>query len=125
MSVLYRCQSYTGVHYDRIDCMPKVIYFNFNLNPCSESGSQSNEPAITTASVTTTESPAVTQTAPVSPNKVKREPSSEGAPTSAAQTTADMNGTITTAPSTPLLANVTAASGDAASPRKKPRKQNV
>lgn len=105
--------------------MPEVIYFYFNLHPCSESGSQSNEPAVTTTSVSTTESPAVTQTAPVSPNKVKRESSSEGAPTSAAQTTADMNGTITTAPSTPLLANVTAASGDAASPRKKPRKQNV
>lgn len=93
--------------------------------PSSESGSQSNEPAVTTASVTTTESPAVTQTAPVSPNKVKREPSSEGTPTPTAQTTADMNGTVTTAPSTPLLANVTVASGDAASPRKKPRKQNV
>ena len=105
--------------------MLEFIYVYFNLNPCSESGSQSNEPAVTTASVTTTESPAVTQTAPVSPNKVKREPSSEGTPTPAAQTTADMNGTITTAPSTPLLANVTAASGDAASPRKKPRKQNV
>ena len=125
MSVLNRCPSYRGVHYESFKRMCEFIYFYFNLNPCSESGSQSNEPAVTTASVTTTESPAVTQTAPVSPNKVKREPSSEGAPTSAAQTTADMNGTVTTAPSTPLLANVTAASGDAASPRKKPRKQNV
>ena len=125
MSILYRCPSYTDVHHERFECIHEFIYFYFNLNPCSESGSQSNEPTVTTASVTTTESPAVTQTAPVSPNKVKREPSSEGAPTSAAQTTTDMNGTITTAPSTPLLANVTAASGDAASPRKKPRKQNV
>ena len=116
MSISYKCP---------FDCMAKVIYFYFNLDPCSESGSQSNEPAVTTASVTTTESPTVTQTAPVSPNKVKREPSSEGAPTPTAQTTADVNGTITTTPSTPLLANVTAASGDAASPRKKPRKQNV
>ena len=115
----------------RFDCLAEVIYFYFILDPCSESGSQSNEPAVTTASVTTTESPTVTQTAPVSPNKVKKESSSEGAPTPptpaapAAQTTADMNGTTTTTPSTPLLANVTAASGDAASPRKKPRKQNV
>jgi len=93
--------------------------------PASESGSQSNESAVTTTSVTTTEPPAVTQSAPVSPNKIKREPSSEAAPTPSTVTTTVMNGSVTSAPVTPLLANVTTASSDAASPRKKPRKQNV
>ncbi|XP_078381739.1 uncharacterized protein LOC144664466 isoform X2 [Oculina patagonica] len=94
--------------------------------PASDSGSQSNEPAaVTTTSVTTSEPPAVSQSAPVSPNKIKREPSSEAAPTSSVATTAVMNGTASSAPATPLLANVTTTSSDAASPRKKPRKQNV
>lgn len=92
--------------------------------PASESGSQS-ESAVTTASVTTTEPPVVTQTAPVSPTKIKREPSSEAAPTSSVVTTAVMNGSVTSAPATSLLSNVTTANTDAASPRKKPRKQNV
>ena len=80
---------------------------------------------MTTASVTTTEPPTVSQPAPVSPNKIKREPSSEGVPTSSVATTAVVNGSVPSAPATPLLANVTTASSDAASPRKKPRKQNV
>ena len=92
----------------------------------SDSGSQSNEPAaVTTASVTTTEPPAVSQAVPVSPNKIKREPSSEAAPTSSVTTSAVMNGNAPSAPAAPLLANVTTANSDAASPRKKPRKQNM
>lgn len=67
----------------------------------------------------------MTQSAPVSPNKIKREPSSEAGPTTSVVTTPVMNGSIASAPAAPLLANVTTASSDAASPRKKPRKQNV
>lgn len=94
--------------------------------PASDSGSQSNETAaVTTASVTTTEQPTVNQTAPVSPSKVKREPSSEAAPTPSVATTAVLNGNTPAAPATPLLANATTTSSEAASPRKKPRKQNV
>ena len=92
----------------------------------SDSGSQSNEPAaVTTTNVTTAEPPAVSQSAPVSPNKIKREPSSEAAPTSSVTTSAVMNGNVSTAPPAPLLANVTTTNSDAASPRKKPRKQNM
>lgn len=94
--------------------------------PASDSGSQSNETAaVTTASVATTEQSAVNQTAPMSPSKVKRELSSEAAPTPSVATTAVMNGNVPAAPAAPLLPNVTTTSSEAASPRKKPRKQNV
>lgn len=94
--------------------------------PASECGSQSNEPAASAPSVTTTE-PAVvvSQTTPISPVKIKRDPSSEAPPSLSAVTTSVMNGTVAVTPATSLLASVTTAISDAASPRKKPRKQNV
>lgn len=94
--------------------------------PASECGSQSNELAVSTAIVTTAE-PAVvvSHTAPVSPVKIMREPCTEATPSSSAVITAVMNGSASVAAATHALTSITTANSDAASPRKKPRKQNV
>jgi len=54
-----------------------------------------------------------------------REPCTETTPSSSAAITAVMNGSASVAAATHALTSITTANSDAASPRKKPRKQNV
>ncbi|XP_015749091.1 PREDICTED: histone deacetylase complex subunit SAP130-like [Acropora digitifera] len=54
-----------------------------------------------------------------------REPCTEATPSSSAVITAVMNGSASVAAATHALTSITTANSDAASPRKKPRKQNV